>query len=372
MAIRDLLLQFASEYPSAKKESLKGHPTAALMKLMASEIAECGVFDGRYSIRGSVGKGGWAEIPWIAAFDLEETDTLHHGLVEILIFSADMKSLFLSLNQGSVTYFDSHSRPETNRHLEENVEALLKEVEIGSLNKGRIDLGASSSVGRFLETGCICSKRYSIGSLPSETEIVSDLAKFRDIYSEAMEAERRLHLDTGIPGRRTPVPTEFFEERDAITAAKDVLGMLLCRRMPDGTVIRKRITETEAYTGEDDSAAHARFGRTERNSVLYEAGGKAYVYRCHMYWLLNITAGREGNPQCVLIRGVEGRDGPGKASELMGICKEMYGNPLDEEHGLWLERSPCDFEIVSRPRIGIGYATEKDREAPLNFRIKLR
>ena len=370
MGLRNLLLQFASEYPSAKKERLKGHPTASLMKEVASEVSGCGAFGAGYSVRGSVGKGGWAEIPWVAVFDLEETDTLHHGLVEILIFSADMKSLFLSLNQGAVSHYESHTRVETNKQLEENCSAILNELDIGTLDKGRISLGATSNVGRFLEIGSVCSKRYETGSMPSDSQIVSDLIVFRDIYAKAMEVERRLGLDMGVQGRRTQVPVDFFSKRDAVSAARGVLGMTLCRSMPDGAVVRRRITETEAYTGEGDSAAHARFGRTKRNAVLYECGGKAYVFRCHMFWLLNLVAGAEGDPQCVLIRGVEGADGPGRVSRLMDIRGDMYGNPLDEAHGLWLEHSPCDFEVESRPRIGIGYASERDREALLNFRIK--
>ena len=371
MGLRDMLAGFASEYPAARKESLKGHPTAALMRNgIASEIAGCGVFGDGYMIRGSVGKGGWAEIPWVAAFDLRETDTLHHGLAEILIFSSDMESAFLSLNQGSVTYFDSHTRAETNRHLEENAAALLGELDVRGLDCGRIDLKATSSVGRFLEIGSICSVRYSIGNLPSDSVLISDLARFRDLYSEAVVAERRLDLDMAIPGRRIQVPAEFFAEKDAVAAAEAAVGMFLCRRFPDGTVIRRRITETEAYTGETDTAAHARFGRTERNRVLYERGGKAYVFRCHMFWLLNITAGGQGDPQCVLIRGVEGAEGPGRASKAMGIGREMYGNPLDIEHGLWLEFSSDAAEVESKPRVGIGYACEEDRVAPLNFSLK--
>ena len=37
---------------------------------------------------------------------------------------------------------------------------------------------------------------------------------------------------------------------DAVTAAKALVGAWLCRRLDDGTVIRRRITETEAYCGE--------------------------------------------------------------------------------------------------------------------------
>ena len=36
---------------------------------------------------------------------------------------------------------------------------------------------------------------------------------------------------------------------DAVTAAKALLGAWLCRRLEDGRVVRRRITETEAYCG---------------------------------------------------------------------------------------------------------------------------
>ena len=37
---------------------------------------------------------------------------------------------------------------------------------------------------------------------------------------------------------------------DAVTAAKALVGAWLCRRFDDGTVVRRRITETEAYCDE--------------------------------------------------------------------------------------------------------------------------
>ena len=42
---------------------------------------------------------------------------------------------------------------------------------------------------------------------------------------------------------------------DAVTGAKALVGAWLCRRLEDGSVIRRRITETEAYCGEKDTAA---------------------------------------------------------------------------------------------------------------------
>ena len=68
-------------------------------------------------------------------------------------------------------------------------------------------------------------------------------------------------------------------------------------------------------------------------------------------------------------RGVEGSDGPGRVSKAMGFSKDMYGKELVPENGLWLEDDGFVPErAVSGPRIGIPYASEEDRNAPLNFR----
>ena len=56
---------------------------------------------------------------------------------------------------------------------------------------------------------------------------------------------------------------------DAVTGAKALVGAWLCRRMADGSVVRRRITETEAYCSEEDTACHAHKGRTARTDVMY-------------------------------------------------------------------------------------------------------
>ena len=60
---------------------------------------------------------------------------------------------------------------------------------------------------------------------------------------------------------------------DAVTTAKMLLGKWLCRRLPNGSVLKARIVETEAYCGESDTACHAHCGRTERNAPMCEVGG---------------------------------------------------------------------------------------------------
>lgn len=164
---------------------------------------------------------------------------------------------------------------------------------------------------------------------------------------------------------------EDWFRRPATELAAELLGKILCRRTGN-TVIRRRITETECYFGEEDTACHAHKGKTPRTEVLYLAGGCAYVYLCYgIHNLLNLVTGEEGHPEAVLIRGVEGTDGPGRVSKALSITREENRLLLTPENGLWVED---DGSLVpgyqALPRVGIDYAEKKDRERLWRFLVQ--
>ena len=163
--------------------------------------------------------------------------------------------------------------------------------------------------------------------------------------------------------------------------AKALLGMVLCRRLDDGTVLRARIVETEAYFGEEDTACHAHHGRTPRTDIMYAPGGFAYVYLCYgMHHMLNVVTGPADHPEAVLIRGVEGAVGPGRVTKSLHITRELNRENLVESNRLWIETEdapPPRFK--SSPRVGIGYASKHDQARKWRFiaiaktpRIRLR
>jgi len=156
--------------------------------------------------------------------------------------------------------------------------------------------------------------------------------------------------------------TEFFQQ-DVLQLAPALLGKILVRKFDDGTIERFRITETEAYRGEEDKACHAAKGRTQRTEVMYHQGGKIYVYLIYgMYWMLNIVSGKENEPQAVLIRGVEKISGPGRIGKKLMLDKSFYGETLPSSR-IWIEDDNTTPEYITTPRIGIDYAEEwKDLE----------
>lgn len=153
-----------------------------------------------------------------------------------------------------------------------------------------------------------------------------------------------------------------YYRRPATELASDLIGKLLCRRTKEG-ILRYRIMETECYYSEQDTACHASRGKTERNRILYEKGGTAYVYLCYgIHALFNVVTGEEGFPEAVLIRGVEGYNGPGKATKALSIDKRLNGIDMVTSKELWIEDDGMRPEYTAAKRVGIDYATEEYRD----------
>jgi DNA-3-methyladenine glycosylase len=157
---------------------------------------------------------------------------------------------------------------------------------------------------------------------------------------------------------RNRLPAGFFQ-RDTVTVARELVGKVLVRAFPGGEVRRYRITETEAYCGASDLACHASKGRTARTEVLFKAGGSVYVYLIYgMYWMLNFVAGPEDEASAVLIRGLEGFNGPGRLGRELCLDRTFYGENLETSPRLWVEDAPAFQKILATPRVGTDYAGE--------------
>jgi DNA-3-methyladenine glycosylase len=182
--------------------------------------------------------------------------------------------------------------------------------------------------------------------------------------------------------RAALIPAAFFR-RPVIEVAPALLGQLLAH----GEVVL-RITEVEAYGGPEDTASHARHGRTPRNAVMWGAGGHAYLYLCYgLHWMLNVATGAEGEAAAVLVRGAavvagletvlarrrqlrDGRNllsGPGKVAQALGLDGGFDGHSLFRRGGLELRAGSAPAAILRGPRVGVEFASPVDRERPWRF-----
>lgn len=163
--------------------------------------------------------------------------------------------------------------------------------------------------------------------------------------------------------------TYDFFHRECLDVARDLVGKVLVRQTEEGQ-LRMRISETESYCGEADTACHAHKGRTKRTEVLYGKAGTIYVYLCYgIHWLLNIVTGEEEDPQAVLIRACVDATGPGKLTKALKITGELNRKSI-EGQALWIEDDGFACEVVTDKRVGIGYASQEDQDRPWRFIMK--
>jgi len=175
---------------------------------------------------------------------------------------------------------------------------------------------------------------------------------------------------------------QAFYRRDPAVVARGLLGKLLRREE-----VVLRITETEAYSGPEDSASHARFGHTPRNATMWGPPGRAYVYLCYgLHNMLNVVTGPAGVAGAVLIRAAEPVEGlstisarrgqrsgpvlltgPGKVGAALALDTSFSGQPLYRRGDLELRHGDPPASILTGPRVGIDFAEAGDRDAPRRF-----
>jgi len=178
-----------------------------------------------------------------------------------------------------------------------------------------------------------------------------------------------------------------FINLSTIEIAKALLGKKLLIHQGD-KLIGGYIVETEAYLGPKDEACHSyHWKKTPKVKSMYQPGGTIYIYSMHGHNMLNIVTKEMGQPEAILIRGIQPTDhedvmldhrpvtgfnlsnGPGKLTKAMGITRELDGWPINESSLLLDEAgSQTPKEIATSPRIGIPNKG-KWTDEPLRFYV---
>jgi len=157
---------------------------------------------------------------------------------------------------------------------------------------------------------------------------------------------------------KTLLRKDFFDG-DVLEVAPKLIGKLLVREFEDGTEICRRIKEVEAYRGEEDLACHASKGRTPRTETMYMKAGTIYVYLIYgMYWMLNIVTAPQNVPQAILIRSIEGFEGPGKLTKKLKIDKSFNQQNIFTNGKLFIVEDEFIANYETKKRVGIDYSGE--------------
>ena len=177
----------------------------------------------RYKFKGSYGQIplNMTDTPWVATFDKRVTNSAQRGFDIVLLFSKDMKSCVLSLNQGYKAFTDEFKKESLAlKKIEQTAERARANLSpVTGASYGSIDLKADTSNARGYELGAIASFIYQRDSLPSEE-------KFAENYSELLKAYDQLFNLAGkdLMSLQAMTDSEFqseVEESLAISDEKD-------------------------------------------------------------------------------------------------------------------------------------------------------
>ncbi|MBD7919447.1 DNA-3-methyladenine glycosylase [Cellulomonas sp. Sa3CUA2] len=188
--------------------------------------------------------------------------------------------------------------------------------------------------------------------------------------------------DAVVPGP-SAVPARSWYARPPLVVARDLLGAFVTSRSDEGDVT-VRLTEVEAYGGEDDPGSHAHRGRTGRNAAMFAEPGRLYVYRhLGLHHCVNVVTLPAGRPAAVLLRAgevVEGQDlawrrreragvvdsarqlarGPARLAVCLGLDLDANGADLTEPEGRLLLRRrdvrTAQPPVATGPRVGVSGA----------------
>ena len=161
---------------------------------------------------------------------------------------------------------------------------------------------------------------------------------------------------------------------DALAGPVDEVAPRLLGGVLTHAGVSVRLTEVEAYDGENDPASHAFRGRTPRNEVMFGPPGFLYVYFSYgMHWCANVVVGESGRASAVLLRAGEVLDGvelarsrrgervrdrslargPACLTQALGIGKEHDGMDLCGRLEL---PATVPQDVSVGPRVGVSVA----------------
>ena len=130
MIMRDQISRFMQEFPEAKQQTFAGNSFGDFVRTEIPEVLYNTGFVNReeYLVKGSVGQGNWATIPWIAILNSSITTTPQEGVYIVYLLSSDSKRLYLSFNQGCTKIKNSHSKNETISILENAANEIRRKI----------------------------------------------------------------------------------------------------------------------------------------------------------------------------------------------------------------------------------------------------
>ncbi|PWV98525.1 dynein-related subfamily AAA family protein [Paenibacillus cellulosilyticus] len=231
--LRDNLLEVMNSYVQARTESIKEHPIDQLVrKTIPDELRKLPYIQQPLIVQGSVGKGNWATIPWIAIMNEQITKSTQYGEYLVYLFAEDMSAVYLTFLQG-VTEPLKQGKKAAYQYLQNKVIEIRKVVPLEGMNKDRnIILTESGGLGDAYQESTIAYFKYTRETMPSDEQLLADLRAMIDnytLYAErrqvAVTAETNLHEETEAFEVEVPILEDHLRVQERVNQIKTFIAI---------------------------------------------------------------------------------------------------------------------------------------------------
>ncbi|MGS2588181.1 MrcB family domain-containing protein [Streptomyces hebeiensis] len=199
MGIRDLLLEIAGTYDAS--EGTKREVAGQQVLRGVAQRTDLPLPTG-YTVKGYGGQASAAATPWIGVFDTKINEEPGKGLYLAYIFSADLQTVTLTLQQGITHLEDRLGRGLARQeHLRRKARRLRRWTD-AQRRTGWVDepaLRHHADRPRAYEAASVIARPYETGELPKEPVLQEDLFHAADLLKRTAVAES-LWWDEDSPG----------------------------------------------------------------------------------------------------------------------------------------------------------------------------
>ena len=217
MQLSAFLRDVAANYDrSAGLES----PTQLLLRSAGEHLEHYA--PGGFLVRGSGGKGMATYTPWVGFFDPEVTDNPQEGIYVVFLFSEDLQTVALSLNQGIEYLRREHGDARARAVLSADAARIREALPHALVARFADPIHLNSRGARQLAymAGSVACRNYVTDSLPGDEALARDLLDMLDLYGLAAAIKDQLLVtDPGTvstPGRKQlpPAGEHGFRPKD--------------------------------------------------------------------------------------------------------------------------------------------------------------
>lgn len=187
--IASSLKEFARAYPALRANAFAHNEVTRLITeaIPGQLSAALNLNPEEYLVKGSVGQGQWAEIPWIAIMHRGVTTSTQNGFYSVILLTKDLDRAYISVGLGwtqfAERYGNKQGKEMVGLYAKKLVDYLIPEPED---TIGEIDLAATLDLGRGYERSNIISSEVVIDKL-TDDQLMKILARHLGYYKHLRE-----------------------------------------------------------------------------------------------------------------------------------------------------------------------------------------